>query len=339
MRRHGALTHYPDWLAHPEPGPYWDMISPRTRLAAMPSVPMLHVGGWYDQMLMGTLDGHAAMCSGASAQRLVVGPWQHQPWGRRVGAVDMGPEASSPVDAMQIAWFDRHLRGRDTDAGPALSLFDLGAHCWRHLAEWPQTTPLVLHLGSFGRAASTTTDGVLRRDPGSSGSDRVVHDPWRPVPVMGGHGGAPGGMQDRAGIDDRADVACYTGEPLATPLFLCGRVAAEIFVAADQPSFDVSAVLSMVGPGGRAWNLTQGHLRVDGAPGPVRVEMRALCATVPPGHALRLSLAGACFPALAMNPGSGVPAAQFTAGEERIITLELRHGGASPSRLLLPEVR
>jgi hypothetical protein len=337
MRRFGHLSHYPDWLLHERPGAYWDGFAAKARIGANPpAVPMLHIGGWFDQMLMGTLDGHKALgAAGRAEQRLVVGPWQHQPWGRRVGAVDMGSAASSAIDAMQVAWFDRHLKGRDAPAGAPLTLFDLAARHWHDFAEWPETEELSLFLAGSGLAAASSTDGGLTGDAPAAGWERFVHDPWRPVPTMGGHAGAPGGMQDRAAVDDRSDVACFTGEPLDLELFLCGRVHAVISAEADQPSFDLSVVLSMVSPDGRAWNLTQGHVRCD-APGEIVVPMRAVCATVPAGHRLRVSVAGACFPGYAVNPGSGVVAVEFTMAEERVITIALRTGA---SRVVLPVVR
>ena len=338
MRRHGHLTHYPTWLRTPAPDPYWDRISPRARLQRHAlDVPMLHVGGWYDGMLMGTLDGHAAASRGPAAQRLLIGPWTHQPWGRQVGAVDFGPAASSPVDAAQVAWFDRHLKDQDADTGPALTLFDLGAKTWRGFREWPELSPLALYLGGTGRAAATTTDGTLGAEPGEAGAEYLVHDPWRPVPLLGGHAGQPGGMQDRRALDDCADVACFTAPPLDAPLFLCGRVGAELWVEADEPSFDLSVVLAVVAPDGRAWNLTQGHRRASTS-GRVAVSLRATCATVPAGHALRLSVAGACFPGYPVNPGTGGPAYETKAEHERVITLRIGHGGATPSHVSLPAV-
>ncbi len=338
MRRHGHLSHYPAWLSTPAPDPYWAAIAPCARLAGHTlDVPMLHVGGWYDQMLVGTLDCHAAACRGSAPQRLLVGPWTHQPWGRLVGAVDFGPAASSPVDAAQVAWFDRHLKDMDTDTGPALTLFDLGAQVWRELGEWPNLSPLTLYLGGGGRAAATTVDGTLVNEPGRSAADYLVHDPWRPVPSLGGHAGQPGGMQDRRAVDDRADVACFTATPLDAPLFLCGRVRAELWIEADQPSFDLSVVLSMVAPDGQVWNLTQGHRRAS-ASGRVDVSLRATCATVPAGHALRVSVAGACFPAYPVNPGTGGPAHEARAEDERVITLRIGHGGNMASHVSLPVV-
>lgn len=340
MRRFGHLTHYREWLANPEPGPYWDRIAPAARLAGKPvDVPMLHIGGWNDTLLMGTLGGHAAIAARSHArQRLVIGPWTHQPWGRHVGAMDLGPSAGSPIDTMQLAWFDHHLKGQDSDPGTALTLFDLGARRWQDFAAWPAVSETPFFLSGAGRAAASVTDGALRRDSGRAGVEWFVHDPWRPVGALGGHIGRPGGIQDRAALDDRNEVACFNGAPLAAPLVLCGKVSATLWVEADQPSFDVSAVLSMVSPEGKAWTLTEGYQRLDGPAAPLSLPMRATFVTVPAGYALRLSVAGASFPAYAVNPGSGVPVSDYKVAEERIITLAIRHGGATPSCLTLPIV-
>jgi putative CocE/NonD family hydrolase len=117
---------------------------------------------------------------------------------------------------------------------------------------------------------------------------------------------------------------------------LAGRVQAVLVIAADAPSFDVSAVLSMVAPDGRAWNLTEGYRRVGSGEGPVVVAMRATCATVPAGHALRLSLAAANFPAFPVNPGTGTGADRARQVDARTITLRVATGSASGSRIDLP---
>jgi uncharacterized protein len=91
-------------------------------------------------------------------------------------------------------------------------------------------------------------------------------------------------------------------------------------------------------PDGRAVTLTQGYLRVADAdaPGPRIVAMRALCATVPTGVALRLSLQPSSFPAFAVNPGTGAGDADARPFDSRIIALSLHGGGARASRLMLP---
>jgi len=147
-------------------------------------------------------------------------------------------------------------------------------------------------------------------------------------------------MQDRSAIDDRADVACFTSIPLARPLRLCGRVAAELWVEADQPSFDLAVVLAMVDPAGRCWNLTQGYARFDHSiqTGSRRIEMRATAATVGAGYALRLSIAGASFPAFPVNPGTGAPPWRARAEDEGAIVMTLHHGARAPSQVWLPVI-
>jgi len=96
-------------------------------------------------------------------------------------------------------------------------------------------------------------------------------------------------------------------------------------------------VLSEVTPGGRAVILTQGYARALAADtGPLRLSLRAICATIAPGSRLRLSLAGASFPAHPVNPGSGTPPAAARMEDARVITLSIAHGGTTPSCLHLP---
>ena len=58
---------------------------------------------------------------------------------------------------------------------------------------------------------------------------------------------------------------------------------------------------------------------------------------IPRGHALRLSVAGACVPAYALNPGTGALADAARLVDAGIITLTVRSGGLAPSRVLIPE--
>jgi hypothetical protein len=326
LQHHSSYTHYADWIGNPAPGGYWDRISPQAALAGRTAdVPMLHIGGWYDQMLEGTLAGHATMAGSQAPQRLIVGPWGHIPWGRRVGSVDFGPEASSPIDHEQLRWFDRFLKDRDAPSSP-VRLFDLGAKTWRDFDGWPEPPAQVWYLSSSGLATARTEDGSLTRTPPPEPmGDTLVHDPWRPVPSLGGHDGQPPGPQDRAVLDGRTDVACYTSAPLAAPLRLAGRVSAEIDVTADAPSHDLLAVLSVVTPDGRALTVTQGYLRRSGA-GPCTVAMRAICTILPTGAAIRLSLQASSFPAFTINPGTGVGAGDTRLVDCRIVTLTIAGG-------------
>ena len=172
-------------------------------------VPMLHFGGWYDFMLRGTLRAYREAGKRSSRpQRLIVGPWTHMPWGRRVGAADFGPEAFGFVDQLQIAWFDRFLKDVDNgvDQAPAVRLFDLVAKTWRDFDHWPELPRRAFYTRSDGLAASSES-GLLDETPAAhSRADAIVHDPWRPAPSLGGHVVRPG--RHAGAFRDRQPPGC-----------------------------------------------------------------------------------------------------------------------------------
>jgi putative CocE/NonD family hydrolase len=340
MERYRRYTHYFDWLDEPEDAPYWREISPSAfaREIAAHGPAMLFVGGWYDTHLRGTLDAFHALAPSVPAQ-LVVGPWTHAPWVRRVGALDFGPDAIGEIDQLQVRWFDRWLKGESfaTAADSPVRLFDLGTNGWVDFLAWPTRTQRFA-LASGGRAALDERDGGLRiESPAHASVDYVVHDPWRPSPVHGGAYGAPTGPLDRAAVESRPDVLTFTTSPLAEPLSLVGDVVAELHASSDAADFDLACVLSRVLPDGRSFELASGYRRV--AAGTAReqivVPMRATCATLAAGDALRLSIAGAAFPAYPVNPGTGDDPTTARRSAWKIITLGVHCGGSDGSALVV----
>jgi putative CocE/NonD family hydrolase len=342
-------SHYHDWLHHGMPDDYWRSLSPDGFPAVM-DLPMLHIGGWYDSYLRGTLRFYHLMAAGsAHTQHLWVGPWGHLPWGRQVGAVDYGPAAASPIDRVQIRWFKQFLGGETTGLleEPPVQWFEMGTNRWRSLARFPHGA-VPYTLTSTGLATIDPTDGVLVQgvmvqDASSAATpDQIVHDPWRPVPTVGGHTSVPAGAGDRTGVDCRTDVATYTTAPLTQDLQLAGAVRAVIHCAADAPSFDLCAVVSQVDTQGRVQSITQGYQRCDGVPmgqiHPVEIQLQATCICIPAGHALRLSLSGASFPAYAVNPGTGDRPEQASLVAARIITLAIHSAATQVSQLWLPVI-
>jgi putative CocE/NonD family hydrolase len=193
-------------------------------------------------------------------------------------------------------------------------------------------------LATAGRAALDERDGVLARDlPMAAAVDYLVHDPSRPVPAFGGAYGAPPGPHDRASVETRPDVMTFTTGSLDKPLALAGDVVAALELTADAPDFDVACVLSRVLADGRSFELASGYRRVrtNAGTGVIDVPMRATCATLMPGDALRLSIAAAAFPAYPVNPGTGADPTSAPRLAARIITLGVRCGGASASALVV----
>ena len=195
----------------------------------------------------------------------------------------------------------------------------MGSLRWRDFAAWP-SEGATLFLHGTGRSAMDERDGLLALlPPDRPGHETLVHDPWRPVPSVTA-------ATDRAAIDQRPDVLTFTSAAMPSPLPLAGAIRVELDIAADAPDFDVSVVLSRVRPNGQVLAFAEGYCRA-GAAGPVRIAMRGTCLTLPAGEALRLSVAGAAFPAFPVNPGTGQDPTRARAIDARIVTLRLRHGG------------
>ena len=329
-------SHFADWLDTPEADPYWAERSPLTQ--GPPRVPALYIGGWFDGFLDGTLRGFLNHPEDVP-HRLLVGPWAHLPWQPQVGDWDMGPEADPRgVDRLQLAWFDRFLKGMDGAAVDTASvrLFDLTAACWRNYPEWDTGSTERWYLDDpEGEGA-----GALVGEPGR-GTPTLVHDPWRPVPDLGGHAGRSPGPRNRRVLDQRSDVLTFDLAPRAEAVTYAGPLAVSLAAMADTEGFDLHVTLALVTPEGGVYNLTQGVRRVaPGESSPYTVSARGLCATVPAGHGLRLSVAAAAFPAYDMNPGTGTRPGAVLAGEHRVTTVTLVAGPDSTVDLpRTPEVQ
>jgi uncharacterized protein len=339
------LSFYHEWVEHSQPDAYWEKLSPKHHLQAV-DLPMFHIGGWFDTYLRGTLHLYQDMAARSTTpQHLLVGAWAHLPWGRKVGEVDFGIKAMSPVDKMQIRWFDQFLKGLDTGLlqEQPVCLFEMGSNIWRTFPSLPRANQKSYFLSTTGLASIREDSGTLipnSQPPVTNTFDVLVHDPWRPVPALGGHAAIPAGIFERSHLDCRSDVLTYTSEPLVKDLYLAGDVAAEIYCTADQPSYDLCAVLSQVHPDGRVYNLTQGYVSCRDGINHIttKIQLQATCARVSQGNALRLSLSVACFPAYAMNFGNGGVINSDSLLNAQIITLTVNSGGSFPSQIFLPVV-
>ncbi len=335
LATHAADSFYHDWLRCDRPGPYWQQLTPD--LSGV-DLPMLHIGGWFDPYLRGNLRLYHQMTQQSQQpQHLHIAPWPHIPWGRCLGNQDYGPGAANTVDTLQIHWFNYHLKGIDHQFPPAVQLFEMGSNRWRGWAKFPEPHPVVYFLASHGLAATDEASGQLTlRPPTSNHTDVFVHDPWRPVPALGGHAGFSVGQADRTALDCRSDILTYTSTPLDHALHLTGEIVVELAITADQPSFDLCAVFSTINPAGRVISICQGYRRIDTIQNLHQVRLQATCVRIPPGDRLRLSISAACFPAYALNCGTGKPFGESRAQDRRVITLWVNSDGAS--RVILPMV-
>ncbi|HKA55604.1 MAG TPA: CocE/NonD family hydrolase, partial [Candidatus Binatia bacterium] len=159
----GLMDHYREWLKHPALDDYWERVRIESKYEQI-DVAALHIGGWYDIFLEGTLRNFVGMRTrGKSArarqqQRLVVGPWLHGLFDRVVGEVDFGPGVlldAVDLGGLHLQWFDHCLRDQP-DTGAPVRIFIMGANVWRNENEWPLARAISTryYLASGGSANS-----------------------------------------------------------------------------------------------------------------------------------------------------------------------------------------
>ena len=350
--------YFRDWLAHPTYDDYWRRWSIDEDYSRL-TVPALHVGGWYDIFLSGTVKNFTGMRDEAGSdvaragQKLVLGPWAHMPWSP-VSASSEGVEPTV-VDDLQLRWFDHCLKGKETGVLDApVSLFVMGAETWRDYAAWPPPSarPIRWFLHSAGRANSRFGDGALSLEtPGEEPPDIFTADPFYPSASAGGHSCclsfvAPMGPADQRAVEEFNSVLVYTSEPLAEPLELIGNVALTLYAATTARDTDWTARLCEVFPDGRSINLQEGIVRAryrESLSQPSLLEPdRVYCYQIPlgpvgvriaAGNRLRMTVSSSDFPQWDRNLNTGGELFQEGVTASVVATQTVFHDAARASHL------
>lgn len=358
-----AVQHYRDWVQHESYDDYWKSISDEERFEKV-LVPAFNTGGWFDIFLMGTLNGYVGMKNrgGTAAARqgtkLLVGPWGHGP-GTKFGDLEFGDHAFVDLFEEELRYYDFHLKGlkNGLDTEKPVRIFYMGENQWRYEDNWPipSTTYKELYLSSEGPANTLRGGGKLSFEkPSQSGVDSYIYDPNQPVMTYGGNNccGTPtvAGPKDQRSIERRNDVLVYTSEYLTEPITVAGPITMKLHAATDGLDTDWMIKLVDVYPDGKSYPVSEGILRArfkDGldkvnllVPNQVyefEIEMMGTANVFQPGHRIRIDITSSNFPQFDRNPNTGKPLGSDS--EVRIAKQTIRHGGATPSHIVLPIVR
>ena len=316
----GLPTYVTDWLEHDAAGAFWSRMDLSERVSDV-TIPALHVSGWFDTYLKGTVDGFRMMASNAEPesarvnQYLVAGPWLHIPWGARIGAKDFGVGAELDTDALLLRWFNHWLKDSGEFAHePKVRHFALNANKWCTAASWPETCALTQYLHSAGRANSSKGDGWLDAAPGDTdeAADVFVVDPEVPVIAPGGIASASGCF-NQAVLEQGNNLLIYSGTVLPEPLHVFGSPRVSIWVSTSAASADVVVKLVCVRPNGDADFVCVGVARSSflfgenyeaNVPHLWEFEMEPTSWVFASGERLRVEVAGGCFPLFDRNPGT-----------------------------------
>jgi putative CocE/NonD family hydrolase len=241
-------------------------------------IPVYHVTGWYDSwsLQVANLNYPGLRAHKKSLQRLIVGPWIHsRPNLSYAGDAQFTPDAAIDLNAFELRWFDRWLKGIDNsvDREPPVRIYVMGggdAHKtaegrvfvgghWRDEKEWPlartRITPYFLHAG-----------GMLGTDsPAAAAPITYRFDPAHPVPTLGGNLSSQGVLASNGATDQRCradlwtcadaaplsarnDILVFSTAPLAQDLEVTGPLVVKLWASSDAPDTDFTAKLIDVYP-------------------------------------------------------------------------------------------
>ena len=341
-----------DWFEHDTPGHYWSAMDVSAR-AHQISVPALHVSGWFDTYLEGSIRGFHLLSSNAATaqarenQYLLAGPWVHIPWGDRIGEVSLGDAAIFDTDALHLRWFDHWLKDANTFAAePRVRHFALGANRWFTAEKTSGDAERTFYLRSNSRAESRKGDGVLAVDAAGGPPDSFVYDPE--VPVSG-----PGGPQSLSGIFDQStlelgnNLLVYTTERLAQALHIFGSPRVVLFASTSATHADLTAKLVRVLPNGRAEFVCIGIARStylfadDYASDTIHrweFTLEPTSCLFGIGERVRLEIAGCAFPLYDRNPSNATRPSRMSPWNWQRSTHTLFHDADHPSAFYLPEI-
>ena len=352
------------FLTHPKPDGFWTRLDLTSRLPEL-QLPALHVVGYYDYFSRESVGNFMIMQKQArdpktrQQQRLILGPWDHGSVGKtKVAEVEFGPEAAVDTFALQIDWFDRHLKqdpAAQAKPFPPVRYFSMGDNVWHDAQTWPPEgfTATSFYLRSAGKANTRQGNGLITREaptrdetPDTFRADPAKPTPANPITEARPIKAAVWGPVDQSATEDRNDVLVYTSEPMTEPLTFAGNAEAKLHVSADTPDADWAVKLIDVHPDGFAQNIARGILRgryrnsllkpelmQPGQVYEIAVDLGPVAATIAKGHQLRVDISGADFPLYDRNPNT---AEGIFGKKTAIATEQVHHKTGALSRIVLP---
>lgn len=339
-----------DWLQNDAPGDYWSDMD-LTETAEKIMVPALHVSGWYDTYLEGSMQGfellrqHAGSEHSRQHQYLLAGPWIHIPWADRAGDAYFGEAALLDTDALLVRWFDHWLKDAGTfSVEPRVRHFALGANQWHDASASSGDSETILYLHSQGRAESRKGDGSLsscqaEQEP----ADIFVYDPEVPVLAPGGPL-ALSGMFDQSALESGNNLLVYTSEPLGQPLHIFGAPRIIVYASTSAACADLTAKLIRVTAQraefccigvARSTYLFDGQYHSDQIHR-WEFNLEPTSYVFAPGDRVRLEIAASAFPLYDRNPSTTIKPSAMSPWNWERSTHMIYHDAEHQSALHLP---
>jgi len=318
----------PFLFSMPYDNEFWRQMSLTARAGEVTAA-VLHVGGWYDCFIDGTIQAYTALRNQdrAGLQRLIVGPWVHTDLGKSRAGELVYPGAEIDLTWPILQWFDLWLKqggaGAENFSGVTYYLMGDpacpadGGCTWIAAETWPPATRLTSlfpHPDNSLAASAPAGMHVLSFD----------FDPAQPVPTVGGNNQAGAGIsdgpRDQRILGWRSDVLEFATAPLTAPWRIEGTVKGRIVFLSDRPDIDLTLKLIDVYPDGREMIVTDGIRRArfrqgfaeqdaalldPAAPDSLEIVLPPTAIVFSTGHRIKVAVSSSNYPRFEVNPNTG----------------------------------
>jgi predicted acyl esterase len=346
-RRHPSVT---EWLkSRSRYDAFWGRFN-AIEYADQIRVPQLHVGGWFDIFLQGTIDAFFAAQQHSQPEarqkhKLIIGPWGHRwRYTGKLGDFALRKEQSEPpVNINHQLWLDYHVKGvkNAVSTAPVVQYYVMGpfdgssskGNCWRTADSWP---PAAAEYNRF----FLSSEGTLSTKEGEAKPLSVFFDAKNPVPTIGGRNlFMPDGPRDLKALSDRKDVAIFLTDAMKDDVEVTGRLWANMYLADVEHERDVCLRLVDVWPSGEQYLVAEGvsHVMPRNSnesnvkdPRLVIVDLWSTSMVFAKGHRIGLLLSASNYPAYDVCFGSS---------DEKGTAFTVHSSKKYPSSLALPIIK
>ena len=336
---HNKIPTWNNFVQHPNYDDFWKKDSPLSYVP-YPQIPMLHVGGYYDQEDINgpqLMYKHMEKKDSSNRNYLVLGPWNHGQWSGEVvnslGQISFDINTAEEFNRLQKKWFDYWLKGLGDGKFDEAYTFQTGVNRWRSYKSWP---PKEMTMKKLYAAANNTCS--FNKPSASKGEVSYVSDPSKPVPYrtrpiertysQGSRWGA-WQVEDQRFVSSRPDVVNFVGDTLKEDLTVTGEIIVHLFASTTASDADFIVKLIDVYPNFYrqdmsmsgfelpvAMEVFRGRFRksfekpealIPNKPEEFVIDLHQINHTFRRGHKLMIQVQSTWFPLIDRNPQKYVP--------------------------------
>jgi predicted acyl esterase len=329
---------------------FYDLTVPEYRVGELhpfghpfdaPAVPVLHVVGWFDNLLIPSMRDYEALSQRpewAANQYLSADSVDHENYHLSLAPIADADDHLLDDRALArmlelyvtpaLEFFDVFLKDRASrDSLPQVA-WHLGHVGYRTSPSWPPPEAEQDSLTLSGLSGAAAGSGVLGPPADEDDDATWTHDPTDLVPSS-----VPNSFAflheypDERDLLRRGDVISFWADAQARPLDLAGPVDLRVTVTSTAPSTDVFAKLFDVHPDGTARMILRGQATLHQAQtaAPATISLGHTGYRVREGHRLVLAVFSSDYPEFVPHPGTGDN--RWTATEPASSTQTLHPGG------------